>query len=538
MANDCGNSGCHLTDWQKTNNPTHSTSGPTFAVGNCSTCHNTISWTTAIFDHSTTGFLLTNGHANVPCAACHVSNNYTLTIAPTECGNSGCHLTTWKQTNNPMHSTSGPAFQPTNCATCHTTKGWDSASFDHSTTGFALTGTHASPLPTPCASCHISNNYMLSSADCMLCHQSAWNSTPSFGGNVPDHIKAGFPTTAAACAQCHIITKWADGKFDHTAFGFPLTNSHALVANGGKVPSCASCHLSNNYSLTIAPMDCGNTQCHLTDWNKTNNPTHPSAGTAFAAANCSTCHNTITWNTAIFDHSTTGWALTGSHQLAPAGKVVACTDSFCHVGNNYRLPKEDCSVCHQAAWLSTQTLGGQVPDHLKSGFPASQCSMCHDTLLWADGKFDHSTTGWPLQGAHVTTPCSSCHMGANPFGLTSATTDCYGCHQAAWLSTQTLSGAVPNHVAALYPTTCLTCHTTWVTTGWLGATFNHTWFRIPHNGSVCSDCHLVSTDYAKFSCISCHTRANAHNKGSTDQNHQGVGGYVYGATTCYPCHKN
>jgi len=103
--------------------------------------------------------------------------------------------------------------------------------------------------------------------------------------------------------------------------------------------------------------------------------------------------------------------------------------------------------------------------------------------------------------------------GRQPFGLTSATTDCYGCHQAAWLSTQTLSGAVPNHVAALYPTTCLTCHTTWVTTGWLGATFNHTWFRIPHNGSVCSDCHLVSTDYAKFSCISCHTRANAAQQG-------------------------
>jgi hypothetical protein len=535
---DCGNSGCHLAKWQQTTNPAHPTAGAPFAAANCSTCHNTISWTTAIFDHSTTGFLLTNGHANVPCASCHVNNNYTLTMGPNDCGNSGCHLTRWQQTTTPVHSTSGPAFAPTNCATCHTTKGWDSASFDHSTTGFALTGTHASPLPTPCASCHISNNYMLSSADCMLCHQSAWNSTPSFGGNVPDHIKAGFPTTAAACAQCHIITKWADGKFDHTAFGFPLTNSHALVANGGKVPSCASCHLSNNYSLTIAPMDCGNTQCHLTDWNKTNNPTHPSAGTAFAAANCSTCHNTITWNTAIFDHSTTGWALTGSHQLAPAGKVVACTDSFCHVGNNYRLPKEDCSVCHQAAWLSTQTLGGQVPDHLKSGFPASQCSMCHDTLLWADGKFDHSTTGWPLQGAHVTTPCSSCHMGANPFGLTSATTDCYGCHQAAWLSTQTLGGAVPNHVAALYPTTCLTCHTTWVTTRWLGATFNHTWFRIPHNGSVCSDCHLVSTDYAKFSCIDCHTRANAHKKGSTDQNHQGVGGYVYGATTCYDCHKN
>src|SRR6267143_495050 len=69
--------------------------------------------------------------------------------------------------DDPGHSTSGPAFAATNCATCHTTKGWDSASFDHGTTGFALTGTHASPSPTPCAACHVNNNYTLNSADCM-----------------------------------------------------------------------------------------------------------------------------------------------------------------------------------------------------------------------------------------------------------------------------------------------------------------------------------------------------------------------------------
>ena len=535
---DCGNSGCHLTTWQQTNNPVHSSAGAAFGVANCSGCHNTISWTTAIFDHSTTGFLLTNGHANVPCASCHVNNNYTLTIAPTDCGNSGCHLTRWQQTTTPVHSTSGPAFAPTNCATCHSTKGWDSASFDHSTTGFALTGTHASPSPTPCASCHVSNNYTLNSADCMGCHQAAWNTTPSFGGSVPDHIKASFPSTAAACAQCHTITKWADGKFDHTAFGFPLTNSHALVANGGKVASCTSCHIGNNYSLSIAATDCGNGGCHLTTWQTTNNPAHPKAGTPFAAANCSTCHNTITWNTAIFNHDATGWALTGSHQMAPVGKIVACTD--CHVGNNYTFTASntDCYGCHMVAWQSTARLGGNVPNHITAGFPSSQCATCHDTLLWANGRFDHSATGWPLQGAHVTTPCASCHLGTNAFALTSANTDCYGCHQAAWQSTVTLGGAVPNHVAALYPTTCLTCHITWVTTGWLGATFNHTWFRIPHNGSVCSDCHLVSTDYATFSCINCHTRANAHNKGTTDGQHRGNTNYTYTATSCYDCHKN
>jgi len=537
---DCGNSGCHLTTWQQTSNPVHSSAGAAFGVANCAGCHNTISWTTAIFDHSTTGFLLTNGHANVPCASCHVNNNYTLTITPNDCGNSGCHLTRWQQTTTPVHSTSGPTFAPTNCATCHTTKGWDSASFDHSTTGFALTGTHASPSPTPCASCHVSNNYTLNSADCMGCHQAAWNTTPSFGGNVPDHIKAGFPSTAVACAQCHTITKWADGKFDHTAFGFPLTNSHALVTDGGKVPSCASCHINNNYSLTTLLSDCGNSGCHLTTWQQTNNPTHSTSGPTFAVANCMTCHNTISWTSAAFDHSTTGWALTGSHQMAPAGKVVACTD--CHVGNNYTFTaaKTDCYGCHQTAWLSTQTLGGAVPNHITSGFPTSQCSTCHDTVLWSTGKFDHSTTGWPLQGAHVTTPCASCHMGANPFGLTTANTDCYGCHQAAWQSTVTLGGAVPNHVAALYPTTCLTCHITWATTGWLGATFTHSAFRIPHNGSVCSDCHLVSTNYKTFSCEDCHTRATAHRAGMSHPNvcTPSPACWFNPPTRCYDCHKN
>ena len=117
-------------------------------------------------------FLLTNGHANVPCASCHLNNNYNLQIAPTDCGNSGCHLTKWQQTTNPVHSTSGPGFAPANCANCHTTKGWDAASFDHAVTGFALVGTHKSPTPTPCAACHVNNNYSLNSADCMTCHTS------------------------------------------------------------------------------------------------------------------------------------------------------------------------------------------------------------------------------------------------------------------------------------------------------------------------------------------------------------------------------
>jgi hypothetical protein len=177
-----------------------------------------------------------------------------------------------------------------------------------------------------------------------------------------------------------------------------------------------------------------------------------------------------------------------------------------------------------------------------SNFPttAAACSGCHTITVWADGKFDHSTTGFTLTGAHQMAPagkvtsCTQCHINGN-YTLTAANTACYGCHLADWNSTQTLGGAVPNHVAAAFPTTCDTCHTT---TSWLGATFNHTWFQIPHgnepNNPPCNDCHQVQTNFASFTCINCHTDTNAHRPG---MQHPNVSGYVYNATSCYGCHK-
>ncbi|MBZ5697598.1 MAG: hypothetical protein LAN18_03530, partial [Acidobacteriia bacterium] len=498
--------------------------------------------------------------------------------------------TTWQQTNNPVHSTAGAAFAAANCSTCHTTQGWDAASFDHSITGFALTGTHMSPAPTPCASCHVNNNYTLNSADCYGCHQAAFLSTTTLGGSVPNHVTAGFPTTAAQCASCHPITTWAAGVFNHSTTGFPLTNGHANVA-------CTLCHINNNYSLTIAPTDCGNSGCHLTTWQQTNAPPHSAAGTAFAAANCSTCHTTVTWNTATFDHSTTGFALTGLHvsptptpcischvnnnytlsstacygchlaawqstttlggavpnhitagfptdcsichsttnwtsssfnhntttfPLTGAHTTVACTS--CHVNNNYTTVPTACYSCHTAAWQSTTTLGGSIPNHITSGYPTT-CASCHTTTSWLGATFDHSTTAFPLTGAHTTVACNLCHTSSTP-----PPTACYSCHTTAWQSTTTLGGSVPNHIAAGYPTTCATCHTT---TSWLGATFVHTLFQIPHHSATCANCHPNSANYATFSCT-----VGCHSKSSTDSNHGGVSGYVYSPTSCYNCHKN
>ena len=525
---DCGNSGCHLTTWQRTTNPVHPTAGASFGIANCSTCHSTVNWTTATFDHSTTGFMLTNGHANVACALCHTNNNYSLTTTPNDCGNSGCHLTTWQQTKNPVHTTSGAQFAATNCAVCHTTVSWTTAAFDHATTGFALTGTHLSPTPTPCASCHVNNNYTLSSADCYGCHQAAFQSTTTLGGNVPNHVTAGFPITASSCATCHAITTWAAGVFDHSATGFQLTNAHTNVA-------CNLCHINNNYALTITPTDCGNSGCHLTAWQQTTNPVHPTAGATFAAANCSTCHTTVSWTTATFDHSTTGFALTGTHMSPTPTPCVSC-----HVSNNYTLSSTDCYGCHQAAFTSTTTLGGNVPNHVAAGFPitAAQCAACHTITTWAAGVFNHATTGFALTNAHANATCVSCHIGGN-YALTIAPTDCgnSGCHLTTWQQTN-----APPHASAgatFAAANCATCHTT---VNFTTATFDHgttgfalTGLHMSPSPSPCISCH-VSNNYTLTStaCYGCHLTSwqSTATLGGVVPNHMTAGF----PTDCSICH--
>jgi hypothetical protein len=110
---------------------------------------------------------------------------------------------------------------------------------------------------------------------------------------------------------------------------------------------------------------------------------------------------------------------------------------------------------------------------------------------------------------------------------TTLPTDCYGCHAADYNNTTN-----PNHKAAGFPTTCVLCHTTWITTNWLGATFNHTWFPMTHGNanSVCTTCHTNPSDFSVFQCTNCHLKTQ------TDSNHLGVKGYIYNSVNCYQCH--
>jgi hypothetical protein len=479
--------GCHAKDFNATNNPPHSQAG--FSQ-QCQLCHDTTTWLNANFNHNTTSFPLIGKHVTVPCTQCHINGKFAGT--PTDCAS--CHITDYNGTNNPPHAQAG--FAASACATCHTPAGWDSSTFNHNQF-FALTNAHSN---LQCSQCHTGGNYTSAPTTCAGCHITQYNSTTT-----PPHAQASFAPTI--CSACHDTIAWTDGKFDHnTQTTFPLTGKHIAVA-------CSACHSSGVYKGLST--DCAS--CHLTDYNATNNPPHAQAG--FAASACATCHTTAGWDQANFNHSQF-FPLTNGHAN------LQCTQ--CHSGGNYASAPTACYGCHAPDYNGTATIPG-VPNHVTANFP-QDCTLCHTTVNWLNANFNHSTTSFPLQGPHTTVPCATCHT--DNYSGTLPTT-CYGCHAKDFANAGTFP-SVPNHVTSNFPQDCTICHTTWTTTNWLGAVFNHnnTPFPLqgPHVSVPCGSCHIggvfagTPTD-----CYSCH---KTDYNGTTNPNHTAAGF----PTTCVTCH--
>ena len=489
-----------MTDYNGTNNPSHTAAGfPT----TCDTCHTTVAgWGGATFNHTTTGFTLTGAHTSLVCTQCHNSTYGNYSITSGACAN--CHMTDYNGTTNPNHKA---AEFPTTCDTCHTTvAGWGGATFDHTTTGFTLTNAHTT---LQCAQCHNATfgNYSITSGACALCHMTDYNGTTN-----PSHTAAAFPTT---CDTCHTtVAGWGGATFNHTTTGFTLTGAHTSLA-------CTACHNATfgNYNITSAA--CWN--CHQTDYNGTTNPPHKAQG---FPQDCSGCHTTVAgWGGATFNHTTTGFTLTGAHT------TLQCAQ--CHVNNNFSLTSAACWNCHQTEYNATT-----APPHKAAGFP-QDCSTCHSTTAttppWAGATFTHPSTPLALTGFHATmltnNQCASCHVGNN---YTSTPSDCWSCHQTDFNNTTN-----PGHLAAGFAHTCNDCHTF---VDWTGAKYTaHDTKDFPiysgsHQGKWqnCTDCHTSSTDYttSTLTCMS----GTCHPKATTDNNHGGVKSYVYAAPNCYQCH--
>ncbi len=423
------------------------------------------------FNHNLTGFTLTGMHAKKECKDCHKPDliadrsvkkkKFTYLGLGTSC--LSCHTDYHQQTLS------------SNCSGCHDTQAFKPALlFDHQKTAYPLVGMHQS---VPCLKCHpvIQKNGAnfqqfagIQATNCTPCHQDVHNN--KFGQN---------------CRQCHSEVSFHSVKgisnFDHSKTNFPLVDKHQFVP-------CASCHKAD-LTTPIKYSRC--TDCHQ-DYHKGQFVTQG------IVTDCNACHTTKGFDQSSFtidQHKQSKFPLEGAHVATPC---IAChkkTDTW-----NFRQIGLRCSDCHENIHK----------DHIDPKFfPDSACTVCHNTSRWSEVIFDHSSTGFALEGAHVTQTCRACHFVKDSTGqvvqqFAELSSECNACHQDIHFKQFEKNGS----------TDCLKCHNFKL---WKIENFDHntTAFKLDgqHQNVPCFKCHKEITEgknryvlykIKEWKCENCH----------------------------------
>ncbi|MFA7273813.1 MAG: hypothetical protein WC044_08085 [Crocinitomicaceae bacterium] len=452
------------------------------------------------FDHNTTGYKLEGKHKDVDCKECHKSANIadskikkrykTYLGLQSKC--SSCH-TDYHQ---------GTLSQT--CTKCHTMEDFKKApKFDHEKTKYPLKGAHTK---VDCKECHAKttrNNKAFQEfsgikfANCTNCHKDQHNG--QFGTN---------------CTKCHNNDSWtnisAGTGFNHDVTKFPLRGKHASV-------SCTKCHKGGDYKKSLKFANC--MDCH------TDHHDGAMKLSSETVTDCKRCHNNNSWKSlslgSDFDHDKTDFPLVGLH----AG--VSCDK--CHKSGDFKkaLNFTNCMDCHDDYHKGELKLASET---------VTDCKRCHSTeKSFTNSSFgfpDHEKTKFPLQGAHVATPCFSCHKKTtdNRWNFKFKSQKCIDCHDN--IHKETIS-------AKYYPEqNCQVCHSA---ESWKEIKFDHdkTNFKLEgkHITVNCRECHFEknnsSTNVTKQKfvgldkqCTSCH------------QNFHGDQFNVNGVTECKKCHTS
>ena len=465
----------------------------------CFACHSDhhgrafqiIRFDTDAFDHRLTGYTLTGAHKSTDCRACHQDENIasaelrkkenTYLGLSTSC--ISCHDDEHQNT-----------LSTRDCASCHTTEEFAPAAlFDHNTSDFPLKGKH---IETDCASCHetvVKNNKEMQQftgmpfASCADCHNDVHDGR-----------------LGTQCASCHTEESFhlfsGNNDFNHSVTGFPLKGRHKKV-------SCASCHQTSVSDPEMVFKDYRNKDV------STCVTCHDDVHEGKFGTSCAKCHTEDSFrqiNTRDgFDHTLTGYPLIGKHEVVDCKKCheTKMTDPVEH---------SQCLSCHEDFHKGQFIEKDQVKD----------CAQCHTEHTFAESKFtieQHNASAFPLEGAHLATPCFSCHLEEEEWVFRDIGQACVDCH------TDIHAGLLD---VKYYPDTdCNKCHTT---EGWPEINFDHavTEFALEgrHTTISCGACHRpeekeeVVFAGIPLQCASCHD--NVHDR-QFEEN---------GETDCRRCH--
>ncbi len=445
----------------------------------CIACHSDhhgknfqmIRFDTDQFDHSLSGYDLHGAHSTINCSKCH-KNEF---ITDQEIKKKTSTYLGLDQKCLSCHTDYHQGTLATDCASCHDFNAFKPApKFDHNRAGFKLIGKHAE---VDCAKCHkiaerngkeIRQFKGIASGKCTDCHRDVHEN--KFGQN---------------CTKCHSEVSFHQVKgmstFNHSLTRYPLEGKHQDV-------KCASCH-KTGYTKKLYFGRC--TNCHA-DYHRREFVVQDKS------PDCSECHSILGFDRSNFTierHNESPFVLTGAHLATP------CFE--CHKKNDrwsFREIGQKCNDCHKNVHES-------VLD--KKYDPETTCLNCHKSSRWNDIEFDHTKTGYALEGAHLRQSCRSCHFKSDEQGETvqrfsRLSSNCTECHKDVHQD-QFNEGS---------GTRCAKCHDYF---NWKAGLFDHNQTKFPldgkHKDVACAKCHkpqviaqVTSIQYKLKSvkCESCH----------------------------------
>jgi len=517
----------------------------------CSICHKEDD-KPIVFDHLSTGFIISGAHLNASCINCH--NSLEFDKVKKECYD--CHIdihqgsldkncntchnsNTWIIENiNNLHRGSRfrllGAHQSADCIECHTnnnqfkydvlgvgcydchkndyvnakspnhitenypvncyechrveSSSWKSNITDHSF--FPLLNAHNI---SNCFDCHTDSKYSGLDKNCITCHSEEFNSTLN-----PNHLNLGFNKNE--CAECHSLNPgWIPARFEKHSQFYPLSGAHSNLG-------CNVCH-KNNYNGSI-PNTCFG--CHENEYNSTTNPPHLALN---FSNDCTTCHNEVDWNSGKFYHDADYFPIySGLHD----GVWNSCND--CHT-NQTNYQNAECITCHEHNKADTDLKHLNINGYR---YQSIGCIDCHPDGR-SNGAYNHALSGFLLTGAHIETSCNLCHNQSPTLNT------CYGCHSVNFNSSSN-----PNHISLGFNTDCEKCHTT--ERGWQISQFsehdNFYTFQGAHINikNNCILCHNGNYTNTSSECSYCHL--DNYNS-TTNPPHQGLNFN----TKCDECHN-
>lgn len=402
---------------------------------------------------------LTRAHAHLEglsnCTKCHILGEKETTSKCLE-----CHMEIQGLINQKKGYHASSEVTGKKCAECHGEHfgrdfkiiRFNENEFNHRLSGYSLVGKHGM---IKCGDCHKSGyikngisqkkgfTYLGLGTQCLSCHNDYHQSTLS-----------------SDCSGCHNEDAFRPASgFNHSKTSFPLKGKHLKAG-------CEKCHKITERNgmrfqefAGIAFANC--TNCHAdVHQNKFGN-------------DCLKCHDEFSFHnlksTNTFNHDRTDFPLRGNHRFVDCSK--------CHTGSlTAPLKHGRCNDCHRDYHENQFLKNGRSPD----------CSECHSLDGFKPSQVTvekHRQFDFPLEGAHLATPCFMCHQTENKWKFTNLGTGCINCHQnihAGFMDRK----YIPED-------DCRRCHSVSV---WNDIAFDHatTSFALEgrHNQISCRNCHF------------------------------------------------